>query len=229
MSGGRVPGNPETADVATARATRRALWPWKVLGHEGSERRQALGFSLLELLVTVAVAGIMLAVGIPSFRSLFASNRLTTTANEYVTAFNEARMAAIRRNAATQFCSNVATTNGTDTLGTACGTSAGAVYVLNANGTSVTKLNEAPTLPPGLSLGTGTLAVAALRYNAQGFARIAVGGTGPYTGLLMDLSSSALTTNNRRCLYLTTGSTVSSCTVTNTSGGCPTSEPTSCR
>lgn len=227
MSGGRVPGGPEIGDVAPARATSGAPWLGRIRCRVGAGRRPASGFSLLELLIAVAVAGIMLAIGIPSFRGLFASNRLTTTANEYVTAFNEARMAAIRRNAATQFCSNVATTNGTDTLGTACGTSAGAVYVLNANGTSVTKLNEAPTLPPGLSLGSST--VAALRYNAQGFARVAVGGTGPYTGLLLDLSSSALTTNNRRCLYLTTGSTVSSCTVTTTSGGCPTSEPTSCR
>lgn len=229
MSGGCVPESTKTTSVARARAAPGGLQSFKSLDRVRSSRPPESGFSLLELLVTVAIAGIMLAVGIPSFRSLFASNRLTTTANEYVTAFNEARMAAIRRNAATQFCSNVATSNGTDTLGTACGTSAGAVYVLNANGTSVTKLNEAPTLPPGLSLGTGTLAVAALRYNAQGFARTAVGGTGPYTGLLMDLSSSALSTNNRRCLYLTTGSTVSSCTVTTTSGGCPTSEPTSCR
>lgn len=209
MSGGRdrrIPGRPDAARVLV----------------------RAAGFSLLELLVALAVSGIVLAVGIPSFRALFASNRLTTAANEYVTAFNEARMAAIRRNAATQFCGSVATGNGTDTLGTACGTSAGAVYVLNANGTSVSKLNEAPTLPPGLTLGSGSLAVVALRYNAQGFARVAVGGTGPYTGLLLDLSSSALTANNRRCLYLTTGSTISSCTVT-ASGGCPTSEPSSCR
>ena len=183
------------------------------------------GFSLLELLIAVAVAGIILAVGIPSFRSLMASNRLSATANAYVSAFNEARMAAIRRNGATQFCSNVAATNGTDVLGTACGTAAGAAYSLDANGTSTTPITSAPTVPGGLSLASG---VTALRYNSQGFARVAVGGTAPYTGLLLDLSSSAITTNNHRCLYLTTGSIVSSCAVT-TSGACPTSEPSTCR
>ncbi|MDP3857780.1 MAG: prepilin-type N-terminal cleavage/methylation domain-containing protein [Stagnimonas sp.] len=183
------------------------------------------GFSLLELLIAVSVAGIMLAVGIPSFRSLMASNRLSATANAYVSGFNEARMAAIRRNSATQFCSNVAATNGTDVLGTACATSAGAAYALDASGTSATAIIAAPTVPGGLSLASG---VAALRYNSQGFARVAVGGTAPYTGLLLDLSSTAITTNNHRCLYLTTGSIVSSCAVT-TSGACPTSEPSSCR
>lgn len=190
--------------------------------------RRVPGFSLLELLIVVSMAGIILAMGIPSFQTLIVSNRLSTTANAYISGYNEARLEAIRRNRATQFCSNVASKNGSDILGNACDTSAGAAYILNSSGTSAAMLYEAPRLPDGLTLGTGSSAVAALRYNAQGFARAAVGGTGPYTGLLLDLSSSAISTNNRRCLYLTTGSIISSCTVTD-SGACPSSEPASCQ
>lgn len=189
---------------------------------------RAPGFSLLELLIVVSMSGIILAIGIPSFQTFIVSNRLSATANAYVSGYNEARLEAIRRNRATQFCSNVASKNGSDVLGTACDTSAGAAYILNASGTSASKLYEAPALPDGLTLGTGSSAVAALRYNAQGFARAAVGGTGPYTGLLLDLSSSSISTNNRRCLYLTTGSIISTCTVT-ASGACPSSEPASCQ
>lgn len=205
--------------------------PWQAGGRPVSGWRRAApapGFSLLELLIVISMSGIILAIGIPSFQTLIVSNRLSAAANAYVSGFNEARLEAIRRNRATQFCSNSSSKNGSDVLGNACDSAAGAAYILSADGTSATKLYEAPELPEGLSLGTGTSAVAALRYNAQGFARAAVGGTGPFTGLLLDLSSSSVSTNNRRCLYLTTGSIVSSCTVTN-SGGCPSSEPASCQ
>ena len=55
------------------------------------------GFTLMELMVTIAIAGILLGVAIPSFTSIISSNRLTTYANELVTALNFARSEAIKR------------------------------------------------------------------------------------------------------------------------------------
>jgi type IV fimbrial biogenesis protein FimT len=57
----------------------------------------SFGFTLMELMVTIAIAGILLGVAIPSFTSLISSNRLTTYANELVTALNFARSEAIKR------------------------------------------------------------------------------------------------------------------------------------
>jgi len=55
------------------------------------------GFTLLELLVTVSIAAILMSMAIPSFVGTIRSNRLTTYANEFVTALNIARSEAIKR------------------------------------------------------------------------------------------------------------------------------------
>jgi type IV fimbrial biogenesis protein FimT len=55
------------------------------------------GFTLIELMVTVTVAGVVLAIGIPSFTKLIANNRIATQTNEFVSALNLARSEAVRR------------------------------------------------------------------------------------------------------------------------------------
>jgi type IV fimbrial biogenesis protein FimT len=60
------------------------------------------GFTLLELMVTVAVLAILLTVGVPSFRDLIQNNRVTTQTNELVTALNFARAEAVKRGRSVQ-------------------------------------------------------------------------------------------------------------------------------
>ena len=55
------------------------------------------GFTLIELLITIAIAAIVLGIAIPSFIPTITSNRLTTSANELVTALNFARSEAVKR------------------------------------------------------------------------------------------------------------------------------------
>lgn len=62
------------------------------------------GFTLLELLVTLAVASILLSVGVPSFRGMMLDNSLASQANEFVTSVNLARSAAVRYQRTATIC-----------------------------------------------------------------------------------------------------------------------------
>jgi type IV fimbrial biogenesis protein FimT len=59
----------------------------------------AVGFTLLELLVTLAIAGILLTLGVPSFASFIQGQRLKSAASELSYALLFARSEAIKRNA----------------------------------------------------------------------------------------------------------------------------------
>ena len=55
------------------------------------------GFTLLELLMTVIIAGILLALAVPSFSDLIVKYRLITATNDFVTSLNFARSESINR------------------------------------------------------------------------------------------------------------------------------------
>ncbi|WP_333876976.1 GspH/FimT family pseudopilin [Methylobacter sp.] len=62
-----------------------------------SRQKHNAGFTLPELMITIVIAGILIGIAIPSFTSTISSNRLTTYANELVTALSLARSEAVKR------------------------------------------------------------------------------------------------------------------------------------
>jgi type IV fimbrial biogenesis protein FimT len=55
------------------------------------------GYSMIELMTVLAIAAILLAIGVPSFGALIRNQKMTTTVNDFFTAVNLTRSEAIQR------------------------------------------------------------------------------------------------------------------------------------
>ena len=62
------------------------------------------GFTMIELLVAIAIAAIVVAVGVPELRSFVQKGQIITVTNELLASFHVARSEAIRQNASACVC-----------------------------------------------------------------------------------------------------------------------------
>lgn len=78
--------------------------------------RTSAGFTLIELMVTIAVLGVIVTLAVPSFEHVAMTSKLRAISNELASNAYLARSEAIKRNAVVRLCSS---TNGTTCDGTA--------------------------------------------------------------------------------------------------------------
>src|SRR3989304_10168811 len=62
------------------------------------------GFSLVELIVALTIAGVLMAVAAPALQKFFSSNQLTSQVNDLMADINLARSEAIKRHVTTGVC-----------------------------------------------------------------------------------------------------------------------------
>jgi len=78
----------------------------------------SLGFTLVELMITVAIVGIVAALGIPSFQEMLRQNRASSLANELAASLNLARSEAIKQGARVSVCKSANITDASPTCST---------------------------------------------------------------------------------------------------------------
>ncbi|MCZ6804361.1 MAG: GspH/FimT family pseudopilin [Proteobacteria bacterium] len=72
------------------------------------------GFTLIELMIGIAIGGVLLAIAIPGFSDLQKNNCLTASTNSLVTSLQLARSIAIKRNTDVTLTANNSSTDASD-------------------------------------------------------------------------------------------------------------------
>jgi type IV fimbrial biogenesis protein FimT len=71
-----------------------------------TDMKPTRGFTLIELMVTLAVATILITVAIPGFRTIIQNNRVAAQSNDLLTALTLARSEALKRGVQVSVCSS---------------------------------------------------------------------------------------------------------------------------
>jgi type IV fimbrial biogenesis protein FimT len=69
-------------------------------------RSNQSGFNLLELMVTLLIAGLVLGFGMPSLAAFMSNNRMAGVANDLVTSIHVARTEAVKRRGIATMCAS---------------------------------------------------------------------------------------------------------------------------
>lgn len=118
-------------------------------------------------MITIAIAAILLAVGIPAFRTMILQNRLSSNVNEFIAANMFARSEAIKRGQGVTLCPAVNAESGSNTCITPGDWSTGWLVTSTDPVTAVqTVLARQRALPDGTSVTPA--ASAAITYTGMG-------------------------------------------------------------
>lgn len=99
------------------------------------------GFTLMELMVTIAILAIMVIIAVPDFTSIIQNNTITSTTNDLISSLHYARSEAIKRNTLVSVCATA------DTTYTTCGGNWNLGWIVFVNPTGGTTINNSAATP----------------------------------------------------------------------------------
>lgn len=167
---------------ATASFHRLAKLPLKGPCHKGAMKSDA-GFTLLELLITLLIGGIVLGLGVPSMVDLVRNNRISAQANALLSSLAMARMEAIKRGVPVIACRSN-TEAGNPNCGSGSGWESGWAVFADANRNGAFDAGEPVLLVQGPIGGNNELrgnnnVANRVIFNPQGV--VGAGGIGAFT------------------------------------------------
>ena len=129
------------------------------------------GFTLLELMVVLAVASIILSLGVPSFRGAVLDSRMVSEANQFVSSVNLARAAAVQYQRNAMICTTSNFDAAVPTCSGATDWTNGWIVWVDKDRDAVTDANEVLAVQEPLSDSTSFTSGATDRfgYDARGF------------------------------------------------------------
>lgn len=165
------------------------------------------GFTLIELMVTIALMVIMLAIAAPSFTQFRRNSELTSLTNTLAGAINAARTEAMKRGRNAMV---VPLNNGTDwNAGWTVFVDTDRTQTYNF-GTDILVLEQSSAVPSYIRVsgnGTAQDTPSYILFDASGYSKTKNGGFGALTLSLArnDLSGARLTAETRRIVIAATG------------------------
>ncbi len=190
--------HPITAHTATPRPAHAA-------------RPRERGFTLVELLVTIAIAAILIGLSAAPMSQMFASNRVQSEASSFVSDLMYARSEAIRRGQPVSLCASA--DNGASCLGTNAWGSGWVVFPDSTQcGSAVSPASSQLRIRAAFkgadTLG-GTSAKSCVTFNRDGFSTNL--GTGHF---VFQVQTAPVVTSTTRCVGIDVGGRISTTKIT---------------